>query len=78
MDFSSIHWDVVVSGVLLILSAVLAFRVSKAKKLLKELAGALTTLSDAIADDNVSGEELISIRAEFMHVILAAKDLIGK
>ena len=73
-----IPWDMVISGALLILSAILAFRVSKAKKLLKELAEALTTLSDAIADDNVSVEECKSIRAEFIHVILAARDLLGR
>ena len=72
------EWEVIVSGVLVVLSVVLAFRLSNAKSVLKELAEALTTLSDALDDNEITLLELQAIRREVYDVILAGKKLIGR
>ena len=48
------------------------------KALLKELAEALTALSEAIADNDVTQKEIDKLLSEFKDVIKAAAKLVGK
>jgi len=48
------------------------------KALLKELAEALTALSEAIADNDITQKEIDKLLSEFKDVIKAAAKLVGK
>lgn len=48
------------------------------KALLKELAEAMTAVSDAVEDDDITKPEMKKIAKEWGDVIVAAKKLIGK
>ena len=69
------NWYVVVSGVLGFLSfigGIISVKYVAVKKLLKDLAGALTEVSEAIEDDNVTQEEERGIVAAWRSVIWSA------
>jgi len=73
------NWvQIVVIVVLLLLSGFFAGKWRKAKNLLKQVAEALTALSEAVDDDKITPEELKLLQKEWFEVILAAKDLLGK
>ncbi len=73
------NWvQIVIVIFLLLLSGFFAGKWTKAKHLLKQIAEALTALSDAIDDNKITIEELQLLRKEFFDVIEAAKELIGK
>ncbi len=63
----------VLSVVLLLVSLYLGTRWKRAKRVLEEVAEALTTLSDAVKDNDVSEEELRDVVDEFKDVIEAAR-----
>ena len=68
-------------GILVILVALLGFvwgKWTKAKTCLKETAEALTTLSEAIEDNDLTKEELQSITKEFQDVITSAMELLSR
>ena len=61
-----------------VVAAVAGARWRHFKVLLKELAEAMTTVSDAIEDDSVSQAETLKILKEWKDVIAAAKRLMGR
>ena len=67
-----------VLGVVIVTLATIWARWAKAKRLLTEMAEALNCLSTAIADDDVTKEELENLTKEFTDVIEAGRDLIAR
>lgn len=67
-----------VLGVAVVILGTIWTKWAKAKKLLKELAEALTYLSSAVEDDKFTREELDKLAEEFGDVIVAAGELFSK
>ena len=72
------EWSVIVSAILVVLSVVLSVKVKQLKTLGKELAEAITTVSAAVEDDNVTKAECLAIVKEWKDVIAAARTLINR
>ena len=64
-------WDTIATIVIALLGLTGFWK--KTKSIIRESAQAITAISDAIADDEVSGEEAQEIADEFYDVILAAR-----
>ena len=71
-------WQIVVIIILGIFSVFAGVKWQQFKVLVKEAAETLTVLSNAIADDKVTKEELTLIAKEMADVVMAFKKLIGK
>ena len=67
-----------VLGVAVVVLGTVWVKWAKAKKLLKELAEALTYLSAVMEDDKFTDDEIRKIREEFVDVIIAAGELFAK
>lgn len=70
-----INWAEIAGGVLLLASILFGFKLRQAKKLLKELAEAITALSDAVADNKITNDERNNMLKQFGDVIKAAQKL---
>jgi len=68
---------IIASAVLAVIGVVLTIKWRNAKLLVKELAEFLTNLSEVIADDKVTKEELQQLLKEAKDVIEAARKLAG-
>ena len=68
-------WEYIVMLVLAVLGGAFVVKWGQVKSLIKEVAEALSVLSEAIEDDNLTREELKKITDEFQDVILAALKL---
>lgn len=67
----------IISTVLLVLSGVFAAKWAKAKKVLKELAEAITATSDVLEDNILTDEEKGKAIKEWKDVYTSAKALLG-
>ncbi len=67
-----------VLGIVIAVLGVVWVKWTKGKKLLKELAEALTILSAAVEDDQVTQEEIDKLIEEFKEVVVAAGELVSK
>ena len=71
-------WWSIATGVFIVISAIVSIRWIAVKRFLKETAEALTCVSLAIEDDEITEEEAHQIVSEWLDVIEAAKDIAGK
>jgi len=71
-------WWSIATGVFIVISAIVSIRWIAVKNFLKETAEALTCVSLAIEDDEITEEEAHQIVSEWLDVIEAAKDIAGK
>ena len=69
---------IIASAILAVIGVVLTIKWRNAKLLVKELAEFLTNLSEVIADDKVTKEELQQLLKEAKDVIEAARKLAGR
>ncbi len=72
------NWWAVISGVLLFLVAAFTIKLTTTKRLLREVAEALTILSDAIEDNTITDQERANILKAWGDVIACARDLAGR
>ncbi len=72
------NWWAVISGVLLFLVTAFTIKLTTTKRLLREVAEALTILSEAVEDDRITDEERANILDAWGDVIVAARDLAGR
>ena len=73
MDF----W-MILGIVMTVMTIVAGTRWAHFKNLLKELAEAMTAVSDAVEDDDITKPEMKKMTKEWGEVIAAAKKLIGR
>ncbi|MBA7694944.1 hypothetical protein ES703_103560 [subsurface metagenome] len=64
--------------VMTVMTIVAGTRWAHFKNLLKELAEAMTAVSDAVEDDDITKPEMKKMTKEWGEVIAAAKKLIGR
>ncbi len=69
------NWYAIISIVLFILTIFSGIKWVQAKRCLEELAEALTSTSNALADDKITDDERKRLLTEWADVIVAARDL---
>jgi len=74
----AVNWIEIIGLVLLVISVLFGAKWRQAKGLLKEVAEALTGLSDAVADDKITEAEQRQLLKDFAEVIEAARNLINR